>query len=420
MNEFDAVIIGAGAAGLFCAGIAGQLGLKVLLIDHSEKVAEKIRISGGGRANFTNRDVSAANFISQNSNFCRSALARYTPQHFMTLMQQHSIAFHEKHKGQLFCDRSAEDLINMLLAECDKGGVTRWQPCHVKSIEKTGSESRETSVKSYLINSDQGSTKTRAVVVATGGLSIPKIGATDFGYRIARQFGLNVVEPRPALVPLTFDGKSWEPYAGLSGLALPVVIETGSKKSKTAMYASFSEDLLFTHRGLSGPAVLQVSSFWQAGTPIRINLAPTVNLPQHLINAKNTSRRRIANELSTLVPTRLADAWVAQDAAWQRPINEATDKALTQLAERLARWEITPTGTEGYKKAEVTAGGVDTRALSSQTMESSVPGLYFIGEVVDVTGWLGGYNFQWAWASAHACAHGLAMALTGREEAPAG
>ena len=416
MHDYDVAIIGAGAAGLFCAGIAGQLGLKVLLIDHSDKVAEKIRISGGGRANFTNRDVSAANFISQNPNFCRSALARYTPQHFMALMQAHGIAFHEKHKGQLFCDRSAEDLINLLLAECDKGGVTRWQPCRVNSIEKTAPKSQKTCVSSYQINSDRGMVKTRAVVVATGGLSIPKIGATDFGYRIAQQFGLNLVEPRPALVPLTFDGTGWEPYAALSGLALPVAIEVGGKKTKT----SFSEDLLFTHRGLSGPAVLQISSFWQAGTPIRINLAPTVNLPQHLIDAKNTSKKRIANELAALVPTRLAEAWADQDAAWQRPINEASDKALAQLAERLARWEIAPTGTEGYKKAEVTAGGVDTRELSSQTMESRVAGLYFIGEVVDVTGWLGGYNFQWAWASAHACAHGLATALTGREEAPAG
>ena len=420
MNSFDVVIIGAGAAGLFCAGVAGQLGLKVLVIDHSEKVAEKIRISGGGRANFTNRDVSAANFIGQNPNFCRSALARYTPQHFMALMQAHGIAFHEKHKGQMFCDRSAEDLITLLLAECEKGGVMRWQPCRVTSIEKTISKSQEESVRSYQINSDRGLVKTRAVVVATGGLSIPKIGATDFGYRIAQQFGLNLVEPRPALVPLTFDGKGWVPYSALSGLALPVVIEVGNKKSKATMFASFSEDLLFTHRGLSGPAVLQISSFWQAGTPIRINLAPTVNLQQHLADAKNTSKKRIVNELAALVPTRLAEAWVAQDAAWQRPINEATDKALAQLAERLARWEITPTGTEGYKKAEVTAGGVDTRELSSQTMESRVSGLYFIGEVVDVTGWLGGYNFQWAWASAHACAHGLAMALAGPEEAPAG
>jgi predicted Rossmann fold flavoprotein len=411
MHEFDVAIIGAGAAGLFCAGVAGQLGLEILLIDHSEKVAEKIRISGGGRANFTNRDVSAANFISQNPNFCRSALARYTPQHVMALLQQHGIAFHEKHKGQLFCDRSAEDLIQLLLAECEKGGVTRWQPCAVQSIEKINAESDKKALARYQIASDRGLIQCRAIVIATGGLSIPKMGATDFGYRVARQFGLKVIEPRPALVPLTFDGAAWAPYATLAGLALPVVMETGDKKAKPDARARFSEDLLFTHRGLSGPAVLQISSYWQAGTPIRLNLAPAVDLPEHLLHAKATSKKRIVNELAALVPTRLAEAWVAQDDAWQRPVNEASDKALLALAEKLVRWEISPTGTEGYKKAEVTAGGVDTRELSSQTMESRVAGLYFIGEVVDVTGWLGGYNFQWAWASAFACAHGLAAAL---------
>ena len=400
MNSFDVVIVGAGAAGLFCAGVAGQLGLKVLLIDHGEKVAEKIRISGGGRANFTNRDVSAANFLSDNPKFCRSALANYTPQHFIDLITRHGIAFHEKHKGQLFCDRSSEDLINMLLAECDAGGVARWQPCGVKSISAQDSPNR------YEIQTDRGPVLTSAVVIATGGLSIPKIGATDFGYRIARQFGLNLIEPRPALVPLTFDGAAWAPYASLSGLSLPVQIETGSKKSKT----QFNEDLLFTHRGLSGPAVLQISSFWQDNTPIRLNLAPGVDVLEHLAQAKSTSRKLVANELASLLPTRLADAWAAQDPALQRPVNEAPDKALNALADKLSRWELTPTGSEGYKKAEVTAGGIDTRELSSQTMESRQPGLYFIGEVVDVTGWLGGYNFQWAWASAFACAHGLKSA----------
>ena len=407
MNSFDVAIIGAGAAGLFCAGVAGQLGLKVLLVDHSDKVAEKIRISGGGRANFTNRDVGAANFLGDNPKFCRSALSNYTPQHFIELMNRHGISFHEKHKGQLFCDRSAEDLITMLLAECAAGGVTRWQPCAVKSVAFLASGPRGTSAGSYEINSDRGGVQAGAVVIATGGLSIPKIGATDFGYRIARQFGLNLIEPRPALVPLTFDGADWAPYSTLSGLSLPVQIETGGKKSKT----SFSEDLLFTHRGLSGPAVLQISSFWKDKTPIRLNLAPATNVADHLTQAKSTSKKRIVNELATLVPARLAEAWVAQDAALQRPINEATDKALASLAGRLTRWDITPTGTEGYKRAEVTAGGVDTRELSSQTMESRQPGLYFIGEVVDVTGWLGGYNFQWAWASAFACAQGLATKL---------
>jgi predicted Rossmann fold flavoprotein len=405
--SFDVVVIGAGAAGLFCAGVAGQRGLKVLLLDHSPKVAEKIRISGGGRANFTNRDLDPRapqkHFISDNPNFCRSALSRYTPQDFTALLQSHGIAFHEKHKGQLFCDRSADDLIQMLLRECDKGNVTRWQPCDVKKISFCAASQEGTSVSSYEIESNKGLIKTRAVVVATGGLSIPKIGATDFGYRIAQQFDLRVVAPRPALVPLTFDGASWAPYAGLAGLALPVLIETGSKKERV----SFAEDLLFTHRGLSGPAVLQISSYWKPGTPIRINLAPQVDLAATLAQAKLSSRKLIVNELAGLVPSRLAEAWVSQDAAWQRPIAEASDKALAALAARLSAWELVPTGTEGYAKAEVTAGGVDTRDVSSQTMESKQPGLYFIGEAVDVTGWLGGYNFQWAWASGFACAQAL-------------
>jgi predicted Rossmann fold flavoprotein len=402
MQTFDVVIVGAGAAGLFCAGVAGQRGLKVLVLDHSDKVAEKVRISGGGRANFTNRDIDVRqphkNFLSENPNFCRSALSRYTPADFIELVQKHGIGFHEKHKGQLFCDRSAEDLIQMLLRECEAGGVQRWQPCAVKAMRVNGDST-------YEIDTDRGTVTSRAVVVATGGLSIPKIGATDFGYRIARQFGFRLVEPRPGLVPLTFDGDAWAPYSNLAGLALPVQIETGSKKERMA----FLEDLLFTHRGLSGPGILQISSYWRDGTPIRLNLAPDVNLPEALSRAKATSRKLLANELAHLVPSRLADAWVQQDADWQRPVAEATDKALARLAERLSRWEITPTGSEGYKKAEVTLGGVDTRDLSSQSMESKQPGLYFIGEVVDVTGWLGGYNFQWAWASAHACAHAIPL-----------
>ena len=408
--KFDVVVIGAGAAGLFCAGQAGQRGLKVLLVDHSDKVAEKIRISGGGRCNFTNQGAMPAHFLSDNPNFCRSALSRYTPQDFVELLQRHHIPFHEKHKGQLFCDRSAEDIINLLLAECDAGQVTRWQPCSIKSVvcaEKAGATS-------YQIQSDRGLIEAAQVVIATGGLSIPKIGATDFGYRIARQFGLRLVEPRAALVPLTFDGDSWAPYAELAGLALPVVIETGPpdatpKQRKKAV--AFSEDLLFTHRGLSGPAVLQISSFWREGQPVRINLAPGVDLPAMLLRAKAASKKLIANELSSLVPGRLADAWVSKDPALQRPIVDATDKALQSLAQRLADWQLTPNGSEGYRKAEVTVGGVDTRDLSSQTMESKQPGLYFIGEVVDVTGWLGGYNFQWAWASGFACAQALAARM---------
>ena len=405
---FDVVVIGAGAAGLFCAGQAGQRGLKVLLIDHAEAVAEKIRISGGGRCNFTNRDIDPQaphkHFVGQNPQFCRSALSRYTPADFIALVQKHGIAFHEKHKGQLFCDRSAEDLIAMLLAECAAGGVVHWQPCGVKKVVIPASGADGTSAGSYQIDTDRGPVQARSLVVATGGLSIPKIGATDFGYRLAQQFGIPLVERRPGLVPLTFDGAAWAPWAQLAGLALPVQISTGAKKLRMA----FDEDLLFTHRGLSGPAVLQISSYWQEGQPLCINLAPTVDLPQALAQAKARSRKLIANELAQLMPSRLADAWAGHDADWQRPVNEASDKALTRLAEQMARWELVPTGTEGYKKAEVTLGGIDTRALSQQTMECKTqPGLYFIGEVVDVTGWLGGYNFQWAWASAHACAQAL-------------
>jgi len=400
MQDFDAIVIGAGAAGLFCAGIAGQRGQRVLVLDHSDKVAEKIRISGGGRANFTNRELDPQaphkHFLSANPHFCRSALSRYTPADFIGLVQRHGIAFHEKHKGQLFCDHSADDLIQMLLRECDAGGVQRWQPCGVKAVRQGGDGV-------YELDTDRGPVRGRAVVIATGGLSIPKIGASDFGYRIASQFGLRLVAQRPGLVPLTFDGDGWAPYAGLAGLALPVRIETGEKKGRMA----FREDLLFTHRGLSGPAVLQISSYWQEGTPIRLNLAPETELPSALARAKASSRKLLGNELASLVPSRLAEAWVQQDADWQRPVAEASDKALARLAERLSRWELTPTGTEGYRKAEVTLGGVDTRDLSSQTLESKQPGLYFIGEVVDVTGWLGGYNFQWAWASAHACAQAL-------------
>jgi predicted Rossmann fold flavoprotein len=425
---FDVTIIGAGAAGLFCAGVAAQRGLKVLLIDHSEKVAEKIRISGGGRANFTNRDLDVRapekHFISDNPRFCRSALSRYTPQDFMALMQRHGITFHEKHKGQLFCDRSAEDLIAMLLRECDAGtaaggSVTRWQPCAVKQVlfsaapeavfqAKSAGSGHKISTNCYQIDTDRSTVYSDNLVIATGGLSIPKIGATDFGYRIAKQFGHSMIEPRPALVPLTFDDQSWMPFAELAGLALPMQIATGEKKSRM----QFDEDVLFTHRGLSGPGVLQISSYWQSGVPLRMNLLPGQSPADLLATAKQRSRKLIANELAALVPSRLAEAWTSQKPEWQRPINEASDKALAQLAEALSAWALMPSGTEGYKKAEVTAGGVNTRELSSQTMESQKqPGLYFIGEVMDVTGWLGGYNFQWAWASAHACAQGLSTKL---------
>lgn len=400
MQDFDAVVVGAGAAGLFCAGVAGQLGLKVLLLDHGERIAEKIRISGGGRCNFTNRDLDPRaphrHFLGDNPNFCRSALSRYTAADFVALVQRHGIPFHEKHKGQLFGDRSAEDFIAMLLAECAAGGVERRQPCGVRGVRHGAG--------GYEIDSDGGTVRAPRLVVATGGLSIPKIGASDFGYRLAGQFGLKVVQPRPALVPLTFEGSDWAPYAQLAGLALPVRIATGAKKAAVA----FDEDLLFTHRGLSGPAVLQISSYWRPGTPVRVDLAPGADLPAQLQSAKLRSRKLLSNELAAWMPSRLADAWVQRDPAWQRPVGEASDKALASLAQALSQWELVPSGSEGYRKAEVTAGGVDTRELSSQTLESRQPGLYFIGEVVDVTGWLGGYNFQWAWSSAWACAQAMA------------
>ena len=406
MEVFDAVIIGAGAAGLFCASVAGQRGLRVLLVDHSDKVAEKIRISGGGRCNFTNTDTTPANFLSDNPHFARSALARYRPQDFVDLLKAHGIPFHEKHKGQLFCDRSAEDLIAMLLAECDKGGVTRWQGCAVAAVRY--SDGAPDGLR-YQIDTARGTVQAHALVIATGGLSIPKIGATDFGYRIAKQFGLPLVPTRPALVPLTFSPEVWAPFAALAGLSLPVQIATGDKK--TGM--QFAEDLLFTHRGLSGPGVLQISSYWREGSPIRLNLCPGLDATAHLLGAKAAaSRKRLTTVLADVLPSRLADTWVAGSglppASLERGINDLPDKVLSALGERVARWDIAPDGTEGYRKAEVTAGGVATNALSSQSMESKQPGLYFIGEVVDVTGWLGGYNFQWAWASAYACAAALA------------
>jgi len=401
MPEFDVVVIGAGAAGLFCASVAGQLGVKVLLLDHYPKVGEKIRISGGGRCNFTNLHTTAANFLGDNPDFCRSALSRYTPAHFVELLRRHAIPFHEKHKGQLFCDGSAQDLISMLLAECAAGSVTHWQPCAVFAIRSDGNGS------GYLVDTARGPVACQSVVVATGGLSIPKIGATDFGYRVAQQFSIPVVPPRPALVPLVFEPAFWAPYAGLSGLSLPVTVHSGSKKQRIG----FQEDLLFTHKGLSGPAALQISSYWRANGTIRVDLTAGRDLLGELKQAKNISRKLLVNELSGHVPARLAEAWVGNagswKAHWQKPVCETTDKALAALCTQLSAWEIAPAGTEGYAKAEVTAGGVDSRSLSSQTMESRQKGLYFIGEVVDVTGWLGGYNFQWAWASAFACAHGL-------------
>ena len=410
MTRCDVLIIGAGAAGLFCAGVAAQRGLHVVLLDHFPKVAEKIRISGGGRSNFTNKDIDPrtphTHFLGENPAFARSALSRYTAQDFMALVKKHGIGFHEKHKGQLFCDRSAQDLIDMLLRECDAGAmggsVTRWQPCELKQLQFSDSTHG-----GYEAQTSQGAVSAQAVVVATGGLSIPKIGATDLGYRLAKQFGIRVVDPRPALVPLTFSADEWQPFVPMAGLSLPVSISTGHAKKATR----FDEDLLFTHRGLSGPAVLQISSYWQAKSEIRLNLLPDLDVAQTLVSAKQSSKKNLANTLSAWLPARMADLWTARQPQWQRSLPDTPDKALSQLADSLQNWSLTPSGTEGYAKAEVTAGGVDTRDLSQQTMESKQPGLYFIGEVVDITGWLGGYNFQWAWASAHACAQALAARL---------
>ena len=396
-SKFDVVVLGAGAAGLFCAGIAGQRGLKVLLIDHADKVAEKIRISGGGRCNFSNRDITPAQFLSANPDYCRSALARYTTADFLDLVRRHGIAFHEKHKGQLFCDDSSEQIIAMLLAECDSGAVQRWQPCAVAALRSSDA--------GFEIDTDRGTVQAAQLVAATGGLSIPKIGATDFGYRLARQFGHKIVEPRPALVPLSFDAETWAPFVPLAGASLAVDIATGGARRKT----SFREDLLFTHRGLSGPAVLQISSYWQPGEALTIDLLPGADAAQWLREAKQQSKRQLGNALAGLLPQRLADAWLTRlgmDAA--KPMPELRDRDLQRLAESLSHWTLTPSGTEGFRKAEVTAGGVDTRELDSRSMASKrQPGLHFIGEVVDVTGWLGGYNFQWAWASAAACARSL-------------
>jgi predicted Rossmann fold flavoprotein len=413
-DTFDAIIIGAGAAGLFCAGTAAQRGLKVLVLDHSEKLAEKIRISGGGRCNFTNRDLDVRaphrHFIGENPQFCRSALSKYTPNDFISLLSRYGVPFHEKHKGQLFCDRSASDIIEVLLAECNQdreqgAGVEIRSSSQVQSIEfkPAPSNSNEPALAHYELKTSQGLARAPSLVIATGGLSIPAIGASAFGYEVAKQFNLPIIPTRAALVPLQFDGQAWGPFSHLAGLSLPVLISTGTKKNKV----EFTEDLLFTHRGLSGPGILQISSYWDEGRSIEVNLAPDQNLEQLFLQTKQTSRKLLVNELSHWVPSRLAQAWTDQNTTLQNAFNQIPDSALRELAHRLGHWQLTPIGTEGYKKAEVTAGGVSTKVLSQQTMESTQRGLYFIGEVVDITGWLGGYNFQWAWSSAYACANSM-------------
>lgn len=410
-THVDVVVIGAGAAGMMCAAVAGQRGKRVILIDHVIKLAEKIRISGGGRCNFTNVHASPQNFISENPHFCKSALSRYTPQDFLSLIKRYKIAFHEKHKGQLFCDDSAEDIIQMLKEECKIGKVQWRMPCKINALSQIEhsqldrSQADHSNDTRFIVQTDQGAIHTNNIVIATGGLSIPKIGASDFSYRIAEQFQLKIIAPRPALVPLTFDAHSWEPFAPLSGISLEVDIETGEKKNKII----FREDLLLTHRGLSGPAVLQISSYWQLGQTIRVNVLPEVDVAQELIDAKTTSKKNLANYLSAYLPARLVDGLLlAHGFDGSLKIADMQDKRLRLLGDKLNRWELLPCGSEGYRKAEVTRGGVDTKELSQQSMMvNKVPGLFFIGEAVDVTGWLGGFNFQWAWASGTAAGQAI-------------
>jgi hypothetical protein len=405
MESFDIAVIGAGAAGMMCAAVAGQRGSRVALIDHAPRLAEKIRISGGGRCNFTNLQAGPANYLSANPHFCRSALARYTPHDFLALLKAHRVSWHEKHRGQLFCDHSSESIIDMLKAECDQGHVAWRRPVSVETVGRN-----EAGV--FMLETTGGEIAARALVIATGGLSIPKIGATDFAYRLAKQFGHKLIDMRPALVPLTFSSEEWARFAALAGVSLEVGVTAGPKRAQ----GSFIEDLLFTHRGLSGPGVLQISSYWHSGEPIVIDLLPGRDAAAALLEAKASgAKRQIDNVLAQWLPARLAHAWLdAHEVSPEARLSDLSDKTLRRLGEAFARWILTPTGTEGYRKAEVTKGGVDTRELSSTTMMSArMPGLYFIGEAVDVTGWLGGYNFQWAWASGVAAGQAAAELTRG-------
>lgn len=374
---YDAIILGAGAAGLYCAMTAGQRGRRVLLIEHSRQPGAKILISGGGRCNFTNRTVTAANFLSANPHFAKSALARFTPADFIELVKKHRIRYHEKTLGQLFCDGSARQILEMLLDECTAAGVEIRTGCKVNGVR------RDTR---FVVETGEGVFESEAVVVATGGLSIPKMGATDLGYRLARQFGLKVVQPYPALVPLVFDGEDRKRWSDLAGVSLAVRAGCGK--------AAFDEKLLFTHRGVSGPAMLQASSYWQPGMEVSVDLLPA----QSFAPAAHEARKALALAL----PQRLAERWLEVEGFMQPVL------PVQSVDRRLHEWRFRPSGTEGFDKAEVTGGGVATGELSSKTMESrNVPGLYFVGEVVDVTGWLGGYNFHWAWASAHAAGEAI-------------
>ena len=384
-EAFDAIVVGAGAAGMMCAGVAGQRGRRVLLIEHHPAIGEKIRISGGGRCNFTNINAGPANYLSQNPDFCRSALARYTPTQFVRLVQSYGIAWHEKKLGQLFCDRSALDIIAMLKAECERGRVEWCIPCAVEGVAREGER--------FVVATTKGRVDCASLVIATGGLTVPKIGATPFGYRIAEQFGLKIVPTRPALVPLALPPEALARYGDLSGVSVDAEVACGG--------ARFRENVLFTHRGLSGPAILQISSYWKGREPLAIDLLPGLDATAWLFEHAR-SPARLDNVLAERLPKRLAQQWCAAHGI-AVSINTLGDARLRAAGAQLNRWEVLPSGTLGYNKAEVTLGGVDTRGLSSKTMAATtIPGLYFIGEVVDVTGWLGGYNFQWAWASGHA------------------
>jgi len=384
----DVLIIGAGAAGLMCAIAAGRRGRRVLVVDHANRVGKKILMSGGGRCNFTNTGASPANYLSANPHFAKSALARYTPADFIALVEKHGIAYHEKELGQLFCDDSSKQIVRLLLDECAAAGVRIETSCGVERVRRT--------LEGFAVLTARGEVHAESLVVATGGLSIPSMGATGFGYELARQFGHAVLPVRAALVPLTLSGKHQEHYADLAGVALPLVEARVSKRA-------FRAGLLFTHRGLSGPAILQISSYWQPGDDLRLDLAPDAELGEWLL-VQRAARpaAELKNVLAEALPKRLAQR-LCELFFTSRPMRQYRDAELREIGRQLHDWPITASGTEGYRTAEVTLGGVDTDGLSSSTMQSRlVPGLYFIGEVVDVTGWLGGYNFQWAWASGHA------------------
>ena len=382
--QFDVIVLGAGAAGMMCAATAGQRGRRVLLLDHATKLAEKIRISGGGRSNFTNIHARHDCYVSDNPNFCRSALAQFTPQHFIAMVERHGIAYHEKKLGQLFCDDSSQQLIDMLDAECRDAGVDRRMGVQVGEVGRRDGDG-------FTVATSIGTFHCQSLVVATGGLSIPQIGATAFGYQLAEQFGLPVTKLDPALVPLTFHVDDAARFAPLAGVSLDTEVRIGKVR--------FRENVLFTHKGLSGPAILQISSYWQPGQEIIIDLLPDTDAEAWL-EERAGSEQLLANAMGELGwSKRFAEAWLEGQGANVRG-RDLSPKKRRQLAEALHHWRVLPNGTQGYKKAEVTRGGVSTKALSSKTMMANdVPGLFFIGEVVDITGWLGGYNFQWAWSS---------------------